>query len=1084
LALVPRSVPLKLGKLDTKTDPRWVLAGDLVASQNLRFDAWPKLNKRYGYSQIGAAPAGAQLATYKSQLLLGTGAEAYSFATSGLVDKGVLEALTVSARPVRRDTYVETTPDSAVNPNGITVYTWETNASGVAAQYSVFDTATGQPIVSGVSLGATASKPKPLAIGNYVVILYYDTSSNHLRFIAIPTATPASPTAAADFATDPATSQIFDATVIGGLQGQIVCTYANSGGSNKISLKALTPQLVVGSELIPTTTEVFTTCCTVFADAAQNVWVAYYSGSAVKVFVYDYILTNKLLDFTTLDAAPGTVRNITGLCPGTTATVLYEVTGSQTYNNLIKQVTATLGLNPPVNATFTQGAGTLGASTYFYRVTALTANGETTPSVETSLTIAAAHGVNVNWAAVNNATGYKIYGRSTGAELFIAQVGAGVTTYLDGGSITPAGAMPTVNTTVLLSGPTTLVRSVGLASKPFLYNGRVHVLAAYQSALQSTYFLLAGSTVVAKLAPSVGGGLTAKSILPEVSNPSAGVFTTAYLQTTEIGAQSGLIFSQAGVMAGAFDFTQAQTSVELSDDLHLTGGILWMYDGVGVCEHGFHLYPENVSSAFASTGLTGTYQYVVTYEWMDAQGLIHQSAPSPVLTVNPSNQGVTVTTPTLRLTSKTNVIACVLWRTQANLSVFYRITSISSPVLNSTSADTVAFPNDTASDTSIAGNAQLIFNPDNSSAELPNLSAPAPLHVWRYRNRVALIPAENAFSWVYSKAFVAGVPIEFNAQQLYQSVAQDGGPLTCGIEMDEKNVLFTAKRIYYLVGDGLAANGTGSDYGSSQQNVPSDVGCSNRRSLVLTPRGVIFQAANGKGLYLLGRDLSVSYIGAPVEAYNGLTVTSAQMVPNSRRVVFFTSGGVALAYDYFADKWSVWTNVSAADAAVFNGVLTYLKAGGQIWQETPGSYTDNGAPVLTGWTTSFLSFAGLQGFQRVWRFGILGDYRSPHSLSVSVAFDGNGAPIQVENVSSATALNPGGVSDSTIADTDNPGDGAFPQLEYVVKVARQKCSSIQVSVQESQAGPTYGEGLSISGLTFVVGATGKGLHPVPSSRSI
>ena len=100
----------------------------------------------------------------------------------------------------------------------------------------------------------------------------------------------------------------------------------------------------------------------------------------------------------------------------------------------------------PVNAAFTAGAGTLAIGTYYYRVTAINANGETLPSTETSLALAAIGGVNVNWGAVTGATGYKIYGRSTGAELLIATVGA-VTTYLDDGSITPAGAMPTSNTT-------------------------------------------------------------------------------------------------------------------------------------------------------------------------------------------------------------------------------------------------------------------------------------------------------------------------------------------------------------------------------------------------------------------------------------------------------------------------------------------------------------------------------------------------------------------------------------------------------------------------------------------------------------
>ena len=104
-----------------------------------------------------------------------------------------------------------------------------------------------------------------------------------------------------------------------------------------------------------------------------------------------------------------------------------------------------VALAVPVNAAFTQGAGTLGTATYYYRVSALNAQGETLASTETSLAITGPAGVNVNWGAVAGATGYKVYGRSTGAELLIATVGA-VTTYLDDGSITPSGALPSAST--------------------------------------------------------------------------------------------------------------------------------------------------------------------------------------------------------------------------------------------------------------------------------------------------------------------------------------------------------------------------------------------------------------------------------------------------------------------------------------------------------------------------------------------------------------------------------------------------------------------------------------------------------------
>jgi hypothetical protein len=99
----------------------------------------------------------------------------------------------------------------------------------------------------------------------------------------------------------------------------------------------------------------------------------------------------------------------------------------------------------PVNSAFgtaTTG-GTLAAATYFYRVSAIYGGGESLASAETSqITTGATSTVTVNWGAVANALGYKIYGRTTGAELFLAQVPANVLTFIDTGALTPAGALP------------------------------------------------------------------------------------------------------------------------------------------------------------------------------------------------------------------------------------------------------------------------------------------------------------------------------------------------------------------------------------------------------------------------------------------------------------------------------------------------------------------------------------------------------------------------------------------------------------------------------------------------------------------
>ena len=104
------------------------------------------------------------------------------------------------------------------------------------------------------------------------------------------------------------------------------------------------------------------------------------------------------------------------------------------------------------SVTTSSTGGTLGAGTYSYRVVATTINGanRTLPSVAESVVVASGttNSNTINWGAVAGATGYRIYGRTAGSELFIAQVGA-VTSYVDTGSITPAGALPTIDTTTV-----------------------------------------------------------------------------------------------------------------------------------------------------------------------------------------------------------------------------------------------------------------------------------------------------------------------------------------------------------------------------------------------------------------------------------------------------------------------------------------------------------------------------------------------------------------------------------------------------------------------------------------------------------
>lgn len=92
--------------------------------------------------------------------------------------------------------------------------------------------------------------------------------------------------------------------------------------------------------------------------------------------------------------------------------------------------------------------GTLTAATYYYRVSAVNAVGETLACVQVPCVLASQGGVKLTWTAIAGATSYKVYGRTTGAQLLIATV-TGAVTYTDSGAITPAGALPTADTTLV-----------------------------------------------------------------------------------------------------------------------------------------------------------------------------------------------------------------------------------------------------------------------------------------------------------------------------------------------------------------------------------------------------------------------------------------------------------------------------------------------------------------------------------------------------------------------------------------------------------------------------------------------------------
>lgn len=131
--------------------------------------------------------------------------------------------------------------------------------------------------------------------------------------------------------------------------------------------------------------------------------------------------------------------------PNVPLVLFYPRQGQGSYANSLSVKILSENISPPAApvVTVTASGGTLGAATYYYKVTAISANGETVASTPTTLVVASGttNTLNVSWTAVAGARGYRLYGRiNSGALGLIATLGATVISYADTGAVTPVTA--------------------------------------------------------------------------------------------------------------------------------------------------------------------------------------------------------------------------------------------------------------------------------------------------------------------------------------------------------------------------------------------------------------------------------------------------------------------------------------------------------------------------------------------------------------------------------------------------------------------------------------------------------------------
>lgn len=1081
--------------IDTKSDSKQVAVGRFLNLVNSIFLKGGLLQSRNGFQELSTVEDATSITTFNDGLTaIGTTLQAYSSSLKTWTERGVLLPCTLATLPLIRNNTNQSQADSVVASNGLVcvAYTDQNplNLTQNIYKYSVMDSTTGQVVVAPTQISNADEElgtPRTYLLGNYFIIIYTGkiVSTYHLYYIAISITNPTivTPPISITSTFKPSTQQ---------------------GGSNIISGLAFDAVL-----------------------AENTLYIAWNVGTSSGLKIVG--LNSGLQLGSTIPILSGAEADLLSLCfdqRGTGGPVLWLYWCDNTDGTLHVAV-YDLSLNQILGDTLLSSTGV---------------------SVQ-NLSISAQNGVATFVLDIPSFSGI---GAPNGQSDIILI-----------GTISQVG---------FIVAPTVSIRSLGLASKTFVIGGQVYALGVFVSNYQTTYFLFnVIGQIIAKLAYENGGGYLDAG-LPNIT-VNGNVVSMVYLNKDLIqavnkntnvppGSQVNGIYAQTGINLATFNLTTVgQLSAEIGDNLNLTGGFTWAYDGYTPTEQEFFLYPDTVAvgnginltptgnttsgspiitslssivsivvgmnitgtdvpansvvlSINSSTSITinnnatgsasgtmftftgnidsseGPFFYLATYEWSDNQGNLFRSAPSvPVTsTVNGTGKFAVIEVPTLRLTYKVaNPVKIVIYRWSREQPIYYQATSILTPVLNDLTIDTVEFV-DISSDLEILGN-NILYT---TGGVLENIGPPSFVSTFLFDDRLFGITSEDRNLLWFSKQVIESTPVEMSdVLTLYvaPNIGAQGstGPLTCGFAMDDKAILFKRSAINYFNGTGPDNTGSNSQY-SQPIFVTSTIGCSNQKSIVLTPQGLMFEFASPSGnqIWLLGRDLATQYIGAAVEGFTlENTVLSAINLPGTNQVRITMSNNITLMYDYYYNQWGTFSNIPARSSILYGGLHTYLDIYGRVFQETPNQYLDGARPVTKSFTTGWINFNQLQGYQRAYFFYLLGTYYSPHTLQIAIAYDYEEVPTQFATFTPDNyqpAFGGGGGDFGTNAPYG--GSGTLENCRVFFK--QERCQAFQLTITEvydPSYGSVYGKGVSISGINCIVGFK-RGYRPIKVATSI
>ena len=272
----------------------------------------------------------------------------------------------------------------------------------------------------------------------------------------------------------------------------------------------------------------------------------------------------------------------------------------------------------------------------------------------------------------------------------------------------------------------------------------------------------------------------------------------------------------------------------------------------------------------------------------------------------------------------------------------------------------------------------------------------------------------------------------------------------------------------------------------------------NYRSSVETSEGILFNTSEGRGIHLVTRGLSWSFVG---EAVKELTTREYQVLSVVKKedtddVVFVlgtlgTGNSRILVYN---QRYKIWTTIDDISAiSLVNWVyiendtendikgLTALTSRGEIFQQATGFHHYAGQArqyiVETGW----LNFSGgYQDFQKIYEMNLLATFARLKNLTIRFDYDFIDAGPNTEYINSSISGDMITINGMTIPVND--------LRQFRFQPRNTKCSAIKVHIIAGAESAEFnalrfgiGAGRAIMGESYLI-SSNRGVTPSPPAR--